>query len=51
MSSISMFHGIIIRMFWRDNDQHRLPHIHAYYGDYVATFTLDGEIFRIDPLK
>jgi len=29
MPTISMFYGIIIRMFYRDNKQHNLPHIHA----------------------
>jgi len=29
MPTISMFFGIIIRMFFRDNRQHHLPHIHA----------------------
>jgi len=31
-------------MFWRDTDKHKTPHMHAYYGEYEAVFTLDGEI-------
>ena len=44
MPTISLFYGIIIRMFWKDTDRHKLPHMHAYYGEYEAVFTLDGEI-------
>lgn len=48
MPTISLFFGIIIRMFWRDNERHKMPHMHAYYGDYEAVFTLDGEIISGD---
>ena len=48
MPTISLFFGIIIRMFWRDNDRHKMPHMHAYYGDYEAVFALDGEIISGD---
>ena len=44
MPTVSMFFGIVIRMYWKDNDRHNLPHIHAFYGDYEAAFSLDGEI-------
>ena len=43
MPTISLFFGIIIRMFWRDNDKHTLLHFHAYYAEYEAVFTLDGK--------
>lgn len=42
MPLISMFYGIIIRMY--NNNEHNPPHFHAYYGDYEAVFSLDGEI-------
>lgn len=48
MPTISLFLGIIIRMFWKDNDKHKLPHFHAYYAEYEAVFTLDGEILSGD---
>ena len=48
MPTISLFFGIIIRMFWRDNDKHKLPHFHAYYAEYEAVFTLEGEILSGD---
>jgi hypothetical protein len=47
MPTISMFFGIIIRMFYRDNKQHRLPHIHADYQGEVAVFAIaDGSILE-----
>jgi hypothetical protein len=45
MPTISMFFGIIIRMFYRDNQQHHLPHIHAEFQGEVAVFAIqDGSI-------
>ena len=44
MPTICMFQGILIRMYWRDTDRHKMPHFHAYYQDDEAVFTLDGEI-------
>ena len=29
MPTISMFYGILIRMFFYDTDKHHVPHIHA----------------------
>ena len=48
MPIISLFYGIIIRMFFRDNDKHKMPHMHAFYGEYEAVFTLGGEIIAGD---
>ncbi len=31
MPTISMFYGILIRMFFQDTDRHKLPHFHAEY--------------------
>lgn len=42
MPLLSMFYGIILRMY--NNNEHNPPHFHAYYGDYEAIFSLDGEI-------
>ncbi len=36
MPTISMFYGIIIRMYFFDNQQHNLPHVHVHYQDYSA---------------
>jgi len=40
-----MFYGIIIRMFFMDNKEHKLPHIHVEYGESTAVLTIpDGEV-------
>ena len=45
MAVLSMFYGIIISMFYGDNRQHKLPHIHAQFQDYEAVFSIpDGEL-------
>jgi len=44
MPTLSMFFGILIKMNWMDSGQHNQPHFHAYYGDYEASYSLDGEI-------
>ena len=44
MPTICMFYGILIKMNWKDAGQHSMPHFHAFYGDYEASFSLDGEI-------
>ncbi|MBF0132662.1 MAG: DUF4160 domain-containing protein [Magnetococcales bacterium] len=45
MPVISMFYGLIIRMFFFDARQHHIPHIHAEYGEMNAVFGIeDGEI-------
>lgn len=48
MPTVSMFYGILIRMYWNDIDQHKMPHFHAYYGEFEAVFGLDGEIIAGD---
>jgi hypothetical protein len=45
MPTISMFYGILIRMFFRDVERHHSPHIHADYQGSVAVYSiLDGEL-------
>ncbi len=34
MPSISTFYGIIIYMYFMDNKQHKLPHIHVKYQEH-----------------
>lgn len=36
MPTISMFYGIIVRMYFAPKE-HPPPHFHVYYGDYKAT--------------
>ncbi|MEZ5671784.1 MAG: DUF4160 domain-containing protein [Thiotrichaceae bacterium] len=40
MPTISMFYGIIIRMYFAP-DEHNPPHFHAYYNEFKATIGLD----------
>lgn len=42
MPTLSIFFGIIIRMYKEIGGKHNLPHIHAEYGDDEAVFDLDG---------
>ena len=44
MPTISMFYGIVIRMY--NNGEHNPPHFHAFYQDYKATFDMDGELVK-----
>ncbi|MFI5163817.1 MAG: DUF4160 domain-containing protein [Bacteroidia bacterium] len=40
MPVISMFYGIIVRMFFMDNKEHKLPHIHIEYGEFHAVISI-----------
>ena len=42
MPTISMFYGILIRMFFYDTDKHNLPHIHAEYQGDVAVYAINN---------
>ncbi len=45
MPVISMFYGIIIRMYLLDNKHHNIPHVHAKYAEYEASISIaDGEV-------
>jgi hypothetical protein len=52
MPVISMFYGIVILMYYFDNQKHHLPHIHVKYQDDEAVISipegelLEGEIRR-----
>jgi len=41
MPTISMFYGILVLMFFRDNRRHHLPHIHARYQGEEASIAID----------
>ena len=40
MPTISMFYGIIVRMYYFDNQQHSTPHIHVHYQDDSAVIEI-----------
>ena len=44
MPTISMFFGIIIRMY--NTGEHNPPHFHAFYQGYRAVFDMEGEILE-----
>jgi len=45
MPVISMFYGIIIRMYFLDDQHHSAPHIHARYAEFEASMRIaDGEV-------
>jgi hypothetical protein len=41
MPVVSVFFGIVVRMFYRE---HGVAHFHAEYQGHQATFTFDGEL-------
>jgi len=41
MPTISMFYGILVLMFFRDNRRHHLPHVHARYQGEEASIAID----------
>ena len=54
MPTISMFYGIIISLYFYDNERHNLPHILAKYQGQDASFSiLDGALLsgEIPPSK
>ena len=47
MPVISLFQGLIIYMFYLDNKQHKLPHIHVKYNDQNAVYSIpDGNLLE-----
>jgi hypothetical protein len=45
MPVITMFYGIITRMYLLDTQNHNLPHLHARYAEFEASIKLDdGEV-------
>jgi hypothetical protein len=45
MPTISMFYGILIKMFFKDIEKHCLPHIHAEYQGETAVYSIpEGEV-------
>lgn len=54
MPTISMFYGILIRMFFMDIEKHKLPHIRADYQGEVGVYSIiDGELLagKLPPNK
>jgi hypothetical protein len=49
MPAISMFYGIVIYLYFFDDERHKLPHVHARYQEHRAAISiLDGSILGGD---
>jgi len=49
MPTISMFYGIVICLYFFDDERHKLPHIHAKYQGTEASFSiLDASVLSGD---
>jgi uncharacterized membrane protein YcaP (DUF421 family) len=47
MPVISMFYGIVVLMYYFDNQKHHLPHIHVKYQDDEAAISIPaGELLE-----
>lgn len=45
MPTISMFYGVVIYLYYFDDERHKLPHVHARYQGQEASFAItDGSI-------
>jgi len=48
MPTISMFYGILVKMFFYDTDKHNTPHIHVeYQGDNAVYAIDDGKLLAV----
>lgn len=48
MPTLSIFFGIIVKMYMELGGKHNLPHIHAEYQDYEIAVDFDGNILEGD---
>lgn len=49
MPTISMFYGIVVLMFFMDNERHHLPHVHVRYQGRKASVAIeDGRVLDGD---
>lgn len=54
MPTISMFYGILIRMFFYHTDKHSVPNVHAEFQGDVGVYSIpDGELLagKLPPKK
>jgi len=42
MPILSMFYGIVMRMYFFDDKQHHVPHVHAEYSGQDAVFAIES---------
>ena len=48
MPTLSMFYGIIVRMYAEKGEKHHIPHIHAIYSGQEVVVALDGSVIEGD---
>ena len=48
MPVLSLFYGIIIRMYREPDGKHHKPHLHAEYQGKEAVFDFEGEVLSGD---
>jgi hypothetical protein len=46
MPVISLFYGIVVRMYKENSQKHKKPHIHAEYSGDEVVVALDGEVLE-----
>ena len=47
MPALSMFFGLIVYMYAKNNQRHHIPHIHVEYQDDEAVFSIqDGKLLE-----
>ena len=47
MAVIAMFYGIIVSMYFFDNQRHKLPHIHVRFGGQEVVLSIpDGSVLE-----
>ena len=46
MPILSLFYGIIVRMYMETSGRHNKPHIHAEYSGSEVVITLDGDVLE-----
>ena len=44
--TLSMFYGIIVRMFAESGGKHHLPHIHAKYNEHEVVLDFEGNVLE-----
>ena len=46
MPILSLFYGIVVRMYMENTSKHRKPHIHAEYSGEEIVVAIDGEVLE-----
>lgn len=46
MPIISQFYGIIVSMYFNENNKHNIPHIHIRYNEYKASYDFEANILN-----